>query len=143
METTFTPFASLAGGALIGLSAVALLATLGRILGATGIVAALLTSSEFADRAWRAALVLGMLTAPLALTLFTEDLPKIDVPASPEALIIGGLIVGAGASIGSGCTSGHGVCGLARLSRRSAVATTTFMATAAITVFISRHVLAG
>lgn len=143
METAFTPWQSLAGGALIGLAAVALMAGLGRILGATGIVAGALTDGAPGERAWRLALLAGMVTGAAALGLAVDGLPRIDVPVSTASLIIGGLLVGAGASYGSGCTSGHGVCGLARLSPRSIVATATFMASAGATVFVLRHLAGG
>ena len=141
METAFTPFASFGGGALIGLAAVALMLGLGRIFGATGILSGLVFPERGSEFAWRAALVLGMVLAPGVIFLATGAWPALDVPVSPLMIAIGGVIVGLGASFGSGCTSGHGVCGLSRLSRRSLVAVPTFMATAAITVFVMRHVI--
>ena len=142
-ETSFTPWASLTGGALIGISATLLMLFLGRIMGATGIVAGALQPSSSADFAWRAALIAGMITGPAALWLVTGEMPAVEVPVSTAALVAGGLIVGVGVTFGSGCTSGHGVCGMARLSPRSIVATLTFMATTFITVFVVRHVLGG
>ena len=142
-ETSFTPWASLTGGALIGISATLLMLFLGRIMGATGIVAGALQPSSGADFAWRAALVAGMITGPAALWLVTGEMPAVEVPVSTAALVAGGLIVGVGVTFGSGCTSGHGVCGMARLSPRSIAATLTFMATTFITVFVVRHVLGG
>lgn len=139
-ETSFTPLASLGGGALIGLSAVLLMLGLGRILGATGILSGLVFAESRGAFAWRAAMILGMILAPAAIYSVTGKMPEISVPVSPLMIGIGGLIVGFGASLGSGCTSGHGVCGLSRLSVRSAVAVPTFMATAALTVFLIRHV---
>ena len=142
-ETSFTPWASLTGGALIGISATLLMLFLGRIMGATGIVAGALQPSSGADFAWRAALIAGMITGPAALWLVTGEMPAVEVPVSTAALVAGGLIVGVGVTFGSGCTSGHGVCGMARLSPRSIAATLTFMATTFITVFVVRHVLGG
>lgn len=140
METLFTPFASLGGGALIGLGAVLLMLGLGRILGATGITSGLVFAESGEEFSWRAAMVAGMILAPGLLFVITGTMPEITVPVSPLMIAIGGVIVGFGASMGSGCTSGHGVCGLSRLSLRSLVAVPTFMATAAITVFLIRHV---
>ena len=141
METTFTPWASLGGGALIGLAAVLLMALHGRILGATGIMSGLLRFEDPADWRLRAALVVGMAAGPLVYLLATGQMPAIDLPISNVEVIIGGLIVGIGVSYGGGCTSGHGVCGLSRLSVRSLVATGVFMTTAIVTVFLTRHVL--
>ncbi|KIN60095.1 putative transmembrane protein [Sulfitobacter noctilucae] len=141
METAFTPIASFGGGLAIGLGAVLLMLGLGRILGATGIMSGLILPEGRDEFAWRAAMVLGMILAPGLIFVATGTLPEIAVPVSPVMIVVGGVIVGLGASLGSGCTSGHGVCGLSRLSLRSIVAVPTFMATAAITVFIIRHVL--
>ena len=141
METAFTPWASLGGGALIGLAAVLLMALHGRILGATGILGGLMRFNDPADWRLRAALVVGMAAGPLVYLLATGDLPRIDLPISNLAVVVGGLIVGIGVSYGGGCTSGHGVCGNARFSRRSMVATVSFMATAFATVFVIRHVV--
>jgi uncharacterized membrane protein YedE/YeeE len=143
LETTFTPIQSLFGGTLIGLSAVLLMLTLGRVLGVTGIVAGLLPPASRADGVWRVALVAGMITAPLLMRASTGDWPQMQVPVGSTSLIIGGLLVGLGVTFGAGCTSGHGVCGLARLSPRSLAATLTFMASAAVTVFVIRHVIGG
>lgn len=143
MVTEFTPWASLGGGALIGLAAVLLMALHGRILGATGILGGLLRWGDLADWSLRAALVAGMVAGPLALAAVTGQLPPTEAPVSALAVAVGGLIVGLGVSYGGGCTSGHGVCGNARLSRRSMVATVTFMATAFATVFIIRHLIGG
>ena len=143
METAFTPWASLGGGALIGLAAVLLMALHGRILGATGILGGLLRFDDPADWRLRAALVVGMAAGPLVYLLATGRMPVIDLPISNLAVVVGGLIVGVGVSYGGGCTSGHGVCGNARFSRRSMVATVTFMVTAFATVFVLRHVLEG
>lgn len=143
METAFTPFASIAGGTLIGTAAVLLMLVHGRIAGATGILAGVLLPSNFADWSWRAAMIAGMVTAPTMAFLITGDMPVINVPVSTMALVIGGLIVGVGVTLGSGCTSGHGVCGMARLSPRSITATLTFMATTFATVYVVRHVIGG
>ena len=143
MITEFTPVASLIGGILIGLSAVLLMAFQGRVFGATGILAGFMNPSNSSDWAWRAALLAGMVTAPALYAVFAGEFPAIDVPVSRLALIVGGLIVGIGVTYGSGCTSGHGVCGMARLSPRSIVATVTFMITTGITVYVVRHVLGG
>ncbi len=143
METVFTPFASFGGGLGIGLGAVLLMLGLGRIFGATGIMSGLVFVESRDEFAWRAALVLGMILAPGLVYLVTGAMPTVTVPVSPAMIVVGGVIVGLGASLGSGCTSGHGVCGLSRLSVRSLVAVPTFMATAAITVFVIRHVFGG
>lgn len=141
METAFTPWASLGGGALIGLAAVLLMALHGRILGATGILGGLLRFNDPADWALRAAVVAGMATGPLVYLLATGQMPVMDQLVPIWAILVGGLIVGVGVAYGGGCTSGHGVCGNARFSRRSMVATVTFMATAIATVFVIRHIL--
>jgi uncharacterized membrane protein YedE/YeeE len=141
METEFTPWASLGGGVLIGLAAVLLMALHGRIFGATGILNGLLRLDDTADWTLRAALVAGMATGPLVYLLLTGALPAIDLPVSLIEVILGGVVVGIGVSYGGGCTSGHGVCGNARFSRRSMVATVTFMAAAFATVFVIRHLL--
>jgi uncharacterized membrane protein YedE/YeeE len=141
METDFTPWASLGGGALIGLAAVLLMGLHGRILGATGILNGLLRLDDLSDWTLRAALVVGMATGPLVYLLLTGALPAIALPVSLAEVILGGVIVGIGVSYGGGCTSGHGVCGNARFSRRSMVATVTFMATAFATVFVTRHLI--
>ena len=143
MVTAFTPFASFGGGLLIGLGAVLLMLGLGRILGATGILSGLAFPADTEEFSWRAAMVLGMVLAPGLVFLVSGNWPALDVPVSPAMIAIGGVIVGFGASLGSGCTSGHGICGLSRLSRRSIVAVPTFMATAALTVFLIRHVFGG
>jgi uncharacterized protein len=143
MVTDFTPWASLGGGALIGLAAVLLMALHGRILGATGVIGGLLRLGDARDWWLRAGLVAGMAAGPLAYLLLTGTHPALEMPVSNTAVILGGIIVGVGVSYGGGCTSGHGVCGNARFSRRSLVATLTFMATAFATVFVLRHVVGG
>jgi len=139
--TTFTPLASLAGGALIGLAAVLLMAFHGRIAGMTGILAGLLPPVA-SDWPWRAAFILGAIVAPMALGL-TGAMVAYDSPVPAPWLVVGGLVVGAGVYFGAGCTSGHGVCGIARLSPRSIVATLTFMVSTAVTVYVVRHVAGG
>ncbi len=141
--TDFTPWASFGGGALIGLAAVLLLALHGRILGATGILAGLLRPDDGPDFTLRAALIAGMVAGPLVLVLLGGPWPATAAPVPPWAVALGGLIVGLGVSYGGGCTSGHGVCGLARLSLRSLVATLTFMTTSVLTVYLTRHGLGG
>ena len=143
MVTAFTPAASLGGGLLIGLAAVLLMLGLGRIFGATGILSGAVFVENREELAWRLALIAGMIAAPVLILLVTGEMPQIAVPVSPVMIAAGGVIVGLGASLGSGCTSGHGVCGLSRLSLRSLVAVPTFMATAAVTVFLIRHVFGG
>lgn len=139
--TEFTPVAGLLGGALIGASAVALLAATGRIAGISGIAARLLPPHGDGGFAGRLAFLLGIVMAPLSVGLVagTPPLPHID--AGLPSLLLAGVLVGFGAVLGNGCTSGHGVCGLSRLSRRSLVATAIFMTTAFATVFLTRHVL--
>lgn len=141
METAFTPLQSLGGGALIGLSAVLLMGLHGRIFGATGILTGLIAPQGRSDFAWRAMLLLGMVSGPLLVMALTGAMPAVEVPVSTAALVVGGLLVGVGVTFSSGCTSGHGVCGLARLSPRSAAAVLTFMAATAATVFVIRHVI--
>ena len=141
MTTDFTPWSALGGGALIGLSAVLLLWLHGRIMGATGILGGLLRLNDPRDWALRAAIIAGMATGPLVYFLMSGAAPEIGRPVSLTEVILGGLIVGIGVSYGGGCTSGHGVCGIARFSRRSLVATACFMATAIATVFVARHIL--
>lgn len=143
METTFTPFTSFGGGLAIGLGAVLLMLGLGRVFGATGILSGAVFVESRDDLSWRLALIVGMVLAPGLIFVITGSMPELNVPISPVMIVVGGVIVGLGASLGSGCTSGHGVCGLSRLSVRSLVAVPTFMATAAITVFLIRHVFGG
>lgn len=143
MPTDFTPLASLGGGILIGLASVALMASFGRIMGATGILAGSLLPHDVEDWGWRASLLAGMVSAPLIVWLVSGQSITIDVPVSTTAMIVGGLIVGAGVTYGGGCTSGHGVCGMARLSPRSIVATVVFMIAAVATVYVTRHVIGG
>jgi uncharacterized membrane protein YedE/YeeE len=137
----FTPWSSFAGGLLIGCAAALLVLSTGRIAGISGIVGGLLTPRR-TEIAWRVAFLLGLLLAPVAFRLFGRlPLPRID--AGFGTLLIAGLLVGLGTSYGSGCTSGHGVCGLSRLSPRSLVATLAFMAAGMATVFLVRHLWAS
>jgi uncharacterized protein len=137
--TPFTPIASLFGGALIGLSAVLLMWTTGRIAGVSGIAARLFPPYEDRQFAGRLAFVAGLIVAPVLVRLVTGGLPAQTIGAGTPLLIVAGLLTGFGAVWGSGCTSGHGVCGLSRLSARSLVATMTFMAAGMATVFVMRH----
>ena len=141
METSFTPFASLFGGVLIGLAAVMLLFLRGRIMGATGILAGALRPASRYDWTWRMLLLVGMVVGPWVYFAAAGDLPAIQVPVSTAALVVGGFIVGVGVTLGSGCTSGHGVCGMARLSPRSFAATGVFMLTTGLTVYVVRHMI--
>ena len=141
IETTFTPWASLGGGVLIGVASTLLMLVAGRVMGATGILAGLIGPTSVRDFGWRAALLLGMVSGPVAVALATGEMPAVQVPVTFPMLLVGGLIVGVGVTFGSGCTSGHGVCGLARLSPRSLVATLTFMAMTFATVFLVRHII--
>ena len=142
MMTEFTPVASFFGGTLIGLAAVLLMALHGRIAGMTGILSGLIPPTV-PDWNWRLAFLAGAVAAPaLIVGLGGYAIPfQSDVPT--PWLVIGGLIVGVGVHCGAGCPSGHGVCGIARLSRRSIAATCVFMASTAVTVFVVRHVLGG
>ena len=138
----FTPLASLFGGALIGLSAVVLMLLNGRIAGISGITAGLLSfSGSVPDRGWRIAFLLGLVAAPGLAVLSAVPIPPVESPADWPWLVVAGLLVGVGTRIGSGCTSGHGVCGLARGSLRSLVATLTFMGFGVLTVWILNHLL--
>lgn len=139
VATSFTPIASLLGGALIGLSAVLLMWATGRIAGVSGIAARLFPPYEDGELAGRLAFVAGLIAAPVLVRLVTGSLPAQTIAAGTPMLIVAGLLTGFGAVWGSGCTSGHGVCGLSRLSVRSLVATIIFMATGVATVFVIRH----
>lgn len=143
IETAFTPWASTFGGVLIGVASTLLMLVLGRVMGATGVLAGFFQPASRQDFGWRAALLAGMVTGPLIVLLFTGEMPAVQVPISTLAMIVGGVIVGVGVTYGGGCTSGHGVCGMARLSPRSLVATVTFMVFTFATVFIIRHVIGG
>lgn len=139
--TSFTPVASLLGGALIGVSAVMLMAAKGRIAGVSGLAARLLPPYADSETAGRFAFIFGIVAAPLIFQLGTGTAPVPDIATETAFLVLAGLLVGFGSVWGNGCTSGHGVCGLSRLSARSLVATLTFMATAMATVFATRHMI--
>lgn len=135
----FTPWHSLAGGLLIGLAAAAFILLNGRIAGISGILGGLLRPVR-GDIAWRLAFLAGLVGAPFAYAL-AAPLPEADIAAGDGALVVAGLLVGIGTRYGAGCTSGHGVCGLSRLSPRSLVATLTFMLAGFATVFVLRHLV--
>ena len=133
----FTPWTSLAGGILLGIASSLFILINGRILGISGIVGGLLRPRA-GDTSWRLSFVLGLFAAPLLYGLVT-DLPQSRVEASWITVVIAGILVGLGTRIGSGCTSGHGVCGLSRLSPRSVIATMTFMGAGFLTVYVLRQ----
>jgi uncharacterized membrane protein YedE/YeeE len=139
IATPFTPMASLLGGALIGLSAVLLMWATGRIAGVSGIAARLFPPYEDREFAGRLAFVAGLVAAPILVRIVSGNLPVQTIAAGTPVLIVAGLLTGFGAVWGSGCTSGHGVCGLSRLSLRSLVATIIFMSAGIATVFVMRH----
>lgn len=140
METSFTPIQALVGGSLIGIAAFGLMALHGRVAGMTGILTGVILPKG--DWHWRLAFLLGAIAAPVVMLLTGMSLKlQSDIPSL--AIILGGLLVGVGVTFGGGCTSGHGVCGMARRSVRSIAATLTFMVTTFITVFVVRHVLGG
>jgi uncharacterized protein len=137
--THFTPWQSLIGGLLIGFSTLLLIRWLGKVAGISGIVGQLWAGNA-SDKAWRLAFVIGLLISPFIYQLFTA-LPAIQIAAGLPVLVLAGLLVGFGTRLGSGCTSGHGVCGLSRLSLRSLTATLTFMLVAMAVVWVTRHLL--
>ena len=141
--TEFTPLASTIGGALIGTVAVMLMALTGRIAGISGILGRLFPPHAGADPSGAAAFVLGLIAAPLVYATVTGGTFAQTVSDKATLMAAAGLLVGFGAAYGGGCTSGHGVCGIARLSPRSLLATATFMATGFATVFVMRHMMAG
>ena len=136
----FTPGLSLLGGVLIGSASALFILANGRIAGISGILGGLLRPRS-GDMVWRLAFLLGLIVAPVAVFAFMPPV-AVNVEASTEVLIIAGLLVGVGTRYGAGCTSGHGVCGLSRLSMRSLIATMAFMAAGMAAVFIMRHLLA-
>ena len=140
--TQFTPYAGLAGGVLIGISAVILMAGPGRIAGCSGIFRRLLTLQLDDEFWWRAVFVFGLLLGTLVAAPFAANAQNLGFNSLPVTAI-GGLFVGFGTAFAHGCTSGHGICGLARFSMRSLVAVLTFVAVAAITVYMMRHVMGG
>ncbi len=140
LPTEFTPIAAASGGALIGLSAVILMAGNGRIAGCSSIFRHLLTLNFDAEYIWRALFILGLLAGTFFAAPYASNAQNLAYP-SINITILGGLLVGFGTALSRGCTSGHGICGIARFSMRSIIATATFMAVAIATVFITRHVL--
>ena len=143
METVFTPMSSFGDGLAIGLGAVSLILSLGRILCATSILSGTVFAEDSGEFKWREAMIICMITAPILIFFFTGKMPEVNVPISPFMIVLGRIVVGFGASLGSGYASGHGLCGLCRLSLSSAVAVPTFMATEVITLRIIRHFLRG
>lgn len=141
--TDFTPLSATIGGAMIGLAAVVLMATLGRIAGISGIVGGLTTADGNAERGWRLAFLLCLIGTPAVIGLFWPALLRSDFMVSLPLVILAGVIVGIGTTLGNGCTSGHGVCVTARLSMRSLVATLTFIGAGVATTFLVRHILGG
>ena len=139
---SFTPIPSLLGGIILGVAAALYVLLHGRILGIGGIVSGLL-HPKLADSAWRLSLVLGLISAPFLAALFFGIIPVVEIDSGWLAIVIAGLLVGFGAQYGSGCTSGHGICGLSRLSPRSLVATLAFMSAGFVMVFIIRHMIGG
>ena len=137
----FTPLSAAIGGALIGLASVLLMLLLGRIAGISGIFAGLLALPGSADRSWRWAFFAGLLAAPLAAAAAGYPMAMPQMPSNLALVAGAGLLVGFGTRMAAGCTSGHGVCGMARLSPRSIMATGVFMATAIAVVAVTRHVL--
>jgi uncharacterized membrane protein YedE/YeeE len=135
---SFTPIPSLLGGMILGVAAALYVLLHGRILGISGIIAGLL-HPRLTDTAWRLSLALGLISAPFLASLFFGIFPIVDIDSSWLAIVIAGLLVGFGAQYGSGCTSGHGICGLSRLSPRSLVATLSFMIAGFLVVFVIRH----
>lgn len=140
METAFTPLPAFTGGIMIGLAAVLLLLADGRIAGISGILGGLFAPAK-GDLAWRLAFIVGLPAGAWSAAAALGATPVVTMPASGAMAAIAGLLVGYGSRLGSGCTSGHGVCGLARLSPRSLAATATFLGTAMITTFVVRHLL--
>ena len=139
--TEFTPVLSLSGGLLIGLSAAAAFVLFGRVIGMTAIIARTL-DFDFGEGSWRPFFLLGLILTPLILSLVAPS-PHGFEPMVLIPMLIGGFLVGYGSRVGSGCTSGHGICGISRLSKRSIVATCIFMTTAVLTVFVIRHLTGG
>jgi uncharacterized membrane protein YedE/YeeE len=138
----FTPVSAAIGGALIGLSAVLLMLSTGRIAGMSGIFSGLL-NLRGEDKGWRLAFLAGLILAPVVADLIGYGMSPPKLPSSWAVIVVAGLLVGFGTRLGGGCTSGHGICGIGRLSPRSIAATVIFMVTAIVTVAITRHVLGG
>jgi len=138
----FTPVSAAIGGALIGLAAVLLMLFTGRIAGISGIFGGLI-NPQTDDRGWRAAFIAGLIVAPLSAVFVGYPVPMPQMPGSFVTIVAGGLLVGFGTRLGGGCTSGHGICGIARVSPRSIAATCVFMAAAIAVVALTRHVFGG
>ncbi|RJG05699.1 YeeE/YedE family protein [Noviherbaspirillum cavernae] len=137
--SNFTPWSSLAGGILIGIAAAMFILFNGRIAGISGILGGLLRPRK-GDVGWRAAFIIGLILAPLVYGFFAP-LPAVHIDTGAGLIVLAGILVGVGTRYGSGCTSGHGVCGLSRLSPRSMVATAAFMSAGFLTVYVARHVV--
>lgn len=138
----FTPVASLLGGVLIGIAALILLAFNGHIAGITGVTRGVLRPKT-GDTIWRIVFILGLIAGPLVFQTISGTQAASIITSSTPVLVFGGLLVGFGSSLGNGCTSGHGICGIGRISKRSIIATGSFMATAAFTVYVMQHVIRG
>jgi uncharacterized membrane protein YedE/YeeE len=138
----FTPVSALIGGGLIGLASVVLMLFIGRIAGIAGIVGGFFGAGG-SEIGWRLAFIAGLIAGPFLVPLAGGTIPDITIDAPLPMVVAAGLLVGLGTRLGNGCTSGHGVCGLARLSPRSLAATLTFMAAGAAVVFVSRHLIGG
>ena len=142
----FTPVSAFAGGLLIGGAATLFIVLNGRVAGISGVLGGVLDGlfgATAKELPWRVAFVRGILLGPLVVVLLGGTLPNVDLSASLPVIIVSGVLVGFGTRLGGGCTSGHGVCGLARGSRRSIVATAVFFTVAAVTVFVMRHLVGG
>ncbi|MGI9483773.1 MAG: YeeE/YedE family protein [Hyphomicrobiales bacterium] len=139
----FTPLSATAGGILIGIAVLVLMGLNGRLAGVSGIVGGLLPPGSAEDKGWRVAFIAGLAGAPFLYIAFTSGEIVQSVSENLPLMMAAGLLVGFGSALGTGCTSGHGVCGMARISKRGIIATCTFMATAAITVFVIRHMIGG
>lgn len=138
----FTPGSGFVGGALIGLAAALFVLVNGKVAGISGILGGTLSAARD-DVTWRLTFIAGLIVGPLLLAAVRGSLPVVNLQASWPLLIVGGILVGFGTRLGGGCTSGHGVCGTARLSARSVVATVIFVAAGVLTVFVARHVIGG
>jgi uncharacterized membrane protein YedE/YeeE len=138
----FTPMASFIGGVMIGLAAISMLYFTGRIAGISGIFGGLLNTKQ-GDTAWRLLFIAGLMSGGVLMLLFHPQSLDIQINKSMLAVVVAGLLVGVGARLGSGCTSGHGVCGIGRLAPRSLIASAVFMATGAVTAIIVNHVFGG
>ena len=136
----FTPVSALIGGLIIGGAATLFLWTMGRVAGISGILAGLLRLDK-SNFSWQLAFVLGLILGPFVVSEFGPGIVPVTIDANIPMLIVAGLLVGVGARLGGGCTSGHGVCGIARFSARSMIATAVFMTVAAVTVYITRHLI--